>query len=161
MPGGLDRRRASLQGWAMFTLDPAFSANSTALASLPLCEARLQLDARFPWIILVPRVSGASELEDLRGRDRHRLIDEIVLTGRAVRAIGDALGHPVEKLNVGALGNITTQLHVHVVGRRRDDAAWPGPVWGAGVATAHAARELELAARVALAILEAGTVGTP
>lgn len=116
----------------MFRIDPAFEATSHALAALPLCEARLQADARFPWIVLIPRVEGVRELEDLSPADRARLMDEILLAGDAVRAAGEALGRPVEKLNVGQLGNVTPQLHVHVVGRRADDPAWPGPVWGAG-----------------------------
>jgi diadenosine tetraphosphate (Ap4A) HIT family hydrolase len=111
-------------------LDPAFEAGSAPLASLPLCEVRLQLDARFPWLILLPRVAGAVEIEDLAKADRTRLVEEIVLAGQAVRAMGEVLGRPVAKLNVGALGNITPQLHIHVVGRRPDDPAWPGPVWG-------------------------------
>jgi diadenosine tetraphosphate (Ap4A) HIT family hydrolase len=128
----------------MFVLDPAFAAGSEPLASLPLCEVRLQLDARFPWLILIPRVAGAREIEDLTPKDRARQMEEIILAGRAVRAIGEALGRPVVKLNVGALGNVTPQLHVHIVGRRPDDAAWPGPVWG--VAGAAPYGEAELAA---------------
>jgi len=132
--------RGALQGWAVTTPDdplgwapdPAFAAGSAALARLPLCDVRLQRDARFPWLILIPRVAGARELEDLAAADRARLMDEIVRAGHAARAIGEALGRPVAKLNVGALGNITPQLHIHVVARRPDDAAWPGPVWGVG-----------------------------
>ena len=116
----------------MFATHPAFDAGSLALGSLGLSEVRLQLDSRFPWLILIPRVAGAREIEDLTPADRVQLTEEIVLAGRAVRAIGEALGAPVEKLNVGALGNVTPQLHVHVVGRRSDDVAWPGPVWGVG-----------------------------
>lgn len=115
-----------------FQLDPAFEATSVALGGLALCEARLQNDARYPWIILIPRSPNARELEDLHPLNRPRLIDEIVLAGEAVRAVGEALGLRVEKLNVGALGNITPQLHVHIVGRRAGDPAWPGPVWGQG-----------------------------
>jgi diadenosine tetraphosphate (Ap4A) HIT family hydrolase len=120
----------------MFALDPAFSATSHALGDLPLCHVRLQADARYAWLVLIPRVDGAVELEDLSGNDRAALAEEVVLAGGAVRAIGAALGRPVEKLNVGQLGNLTPQLHVHVVGRRTDDAAWPGPVWGVGTAEA-------------------------
>ena len=65
------------------------------------------------------------------------------------RAIGEALGRPVEKLNIGLLGNITPQLHAHVVGRRPDDDAWPGPVWGVGEAVAYAPEALETALRAA------------
>lgn len=114
----------------MFTVDPAFEPTSHALAALALCEARLQDDLRFAWIILIPRREGAVEIEDLSVGDRAQLLEEILQAGRAVRSLGAALGRPVEKLNVGQLGNITRQLHVHVVGRRAGDHAWPGPVWG-------------------------------
>jgi diadenosine tetraphosphate (Ap4A) HIT family hydrolase len=117
-----------------FQLDPALAAASEPLGSLALSEARLQNDARWPWIVLIPRSPGAREIEDLHPLNRPRLMDEIVLAGRAARAAGEALGFPVEKLNVGALGNVTPQLHIHVVGRRRGDPAWPGPVWGQGEA---------------------------
>ena len=115
-----------------FQLDPVFEATSVALGGLALCEARLQNDARYPWIVLIPRSPNAREIEDLHPLNRPRLMDEIVLAGEAVRAVGQALGFAVDKLNVGALGNITPQLHVHVVGRRAGDPAWPGPVWGVG-----------------------------
>ena len=137
----------------MFTSDPAFQSTSQRLTDLTLCEVRLQLDKRWPWVLLIPRIAGLVELEDLTAPDRARLTEEIVLAGAAVRAIGQALGRPVEKLNVGALGNITRQLHVHVVGRRRDDPAWPGPVWGVGVAAAFAAEALDRARAAALAVL--------
>jgi len=114
--------------------DPAFEAGSRPLGDLTLCAARLQDDARYPWVVLLPRRLGAHELEDLDAADRAQLVEEILLAGAAVRALGEALGRPVEKLNVAALGNVTPQLHAHVVGRRSDDPAWPGPVWGAGAA---------------------------
>ena len=137
----------------MFHLDPAFETTSTGLASLALCEARLQLDARFSWIVLVPRLDGAAELEDLSAEELAMLTSEIVLVGKAVRAIGEALGRSVEKLNVGQLGNITRQLHIHVVGRRRDDPSWPGPVWGHGVAAAYEPGALEAAKAAARCVL--------
>src|ERR1700692_2085319 len=95
-----------------FRLASAFTETSAPLTPLGLSEARLQLDARWPWIVLIPRRAGASEIADLTAADRAALIEEIVAAGEAVRAIGAALGRPVEKLNVGALGNITPQLHV-------------------------------------------------
>lgn len=122
-----------------FQLDAAFEATSVALGSLGLCEARLQNDARYPWLVLIPRAPDAREIEDLHPLNRARLVDEIVLAGEAVRSVGKALGLAVDKLNVGALGNVTPQLHVHVVGRRVGDAAWPGPVWGKGEAVALSA----------------------
>ncbi len=110
----------------MFEIDPAFLATSHAVGELGLCHVRLQDDSRWPWLVLIPRVSSARELEDLSTQACQTLMAEIILAGQAVRG----LGAQVEKLNVGALGNITPQLHVHVVGRWRGDAAWPGPVWG-------------------------------
>ena len=115
---------------ADFIMDPRLVADSAPLASLGLCEARLRLDARFPWIVLIPRKPGSRELEHLAAKDRARLMDEIVAAGAAVRAVGAALGRPVDKLNVGALGNKVEQLHVHVLGRRPDDPAWPESAWG-------------------------------
>jgi diadenosine tetraphosphate (Ap4A) HIT family hydrolase len=126
----------------MFEIDPAFIAGSEPLGELALCHARLQADARWPWIVLIPKVEGARELEDLTALQRIVLMEEIVAAGVAVRAIGATTGFAVEKLNVGALGNVTPQLHVHVVGRRRGDAAWPGPVWGVGTAETLSASAL-------------------
>lgn len=133
----------------MFELHPAFPPTSEALGELALCHVRLQADARYPWVVLIPRIAGARELDDLSANDRAALMEEVVLAGGAVRAIGEALGRPVEKLNVGALGNVTPQLHVHVVGRRVDDAAWPGPVWGAGAAEPYGAEPLATAMEAA------------
>jgi diadenosine tetraphosphate (Ap4A) HIT family hydrolase len=111
-------------------LDPAFVVTSADLGELSLCHARLQLDARYPWIVLIPRRPHLREIEQLSAVDRLALMDEIVMAGAAVRAIGAAIGVRVDKLNVGSLGNVTPQLHAHVIGRRSGDPAWPGPVWG-------------------------------
>lgn len=113
-----------------FRLDPAFAAGSVFVADGPLCQVRLQDDARFPWLILIPRVPDVTEVEDLSPADRARLMDEVIVAGAIVRALGRLLDRPIDKLNIAALGNVTAQLHVHVVGRRRDDPLWPDPVWG-------------------------------
>jgi diadenosine tetraphosphate (Ap4A) HIT family hydrolase len=115
---------------AAFDLHPNLASTSRLIADLAVSQARLQLDARFPWIVLVPRVADARELDDLDMAQRAALMGEIVLASDAVRALGESAGRPVEKINVGALGNVTPQLHVHVLGRRRDDGLWPDPVWG-------------------------------
>jgi diadenosine tetraphosphate (Ap4A) HIT family hydrolase len=126
----------------MAEIDAAFLTSSEALGDLALCHARLQADVRFPWIVLIPRAPAARELEDLTPEERRLLMDEVLAAGHAVRAVGLALSRPVTKLNVGQLGNITPQLHLHVVGRRRDDVAWPGPVWGFGKAEDYPAADL-------------------
>jgi len=127
---------------AEFKLDQAFVATSHKVADLPLCEVRLHDDARYPWLVLIPRQPDVREIEQLDTAHRIQLMEEIVLAGTAVRAVGAALGVAVDKLNVGALGNVTAQLHVHVVGRRKDDLAWPGPVWAHSPALAYSTEEL-------------------
>ena len=112
---------------AGFCLDPRLAGDSVLVADGPLSQLRLMDDARFPWLVLVPRLPGAEEWLDLDGDAQRLLLAEINLAGRALRGLG-----PVHKLNIGALGNIVRQLHVHVVARREGDAAWPGPVWGSG-----------------------------
>jgi diadenosine tetraphosphate (Ap4A) HIT family hydrolase len=130
---------AAEKGWA---LDARIAATSLEVCDLPLCHVRLQDDARWPWLVLIPRRPALVEIEDLAPGDRARLVEESVRAGDAVRAAGAAAGLPVDKLNVGALGNVVAQLHVHVVGRRRDgDPAGAGPVWGYGAATPWPAAE--------------------
>jgi len=128
-----------------FKIDPTFNAGSVAVCDWPLCSLRLQDDARFPWLILIPRRIGLHELEDLAAEDRAGLMDEIVSAGDLVRMLGKAAGQPVQKLNVAALGNVTAQLHVHVIGRRHDDGLWPNPVWGRGAAVPYGANGLQTA----------------
>ena len=125
-----------------FRLDPAFVATSHKIADLPLCEARLQDDVRYPWLVLIPRLPDLREIEELNVGHRIQLMEEIVLAGTAVRAVGAALGLAVDQLNIGALGNVTAQLHVHVVGRRAGDPAWPGPVWGHSPANVYSTKDL-------------------
>lgn len=110
-----------------FEPDPRLAGDSLLVADGPLSQLRLMDDARFPWLVLVPRVPGAEEWIDLSGDQQRLLLAEVNLAGRLLRGLG-----PVHKLNIGALGNIVRQLHVHVVARTVGDAAWPGPVWGAG-----------------------------
>ncbi len=140
-----------------FTLHDNIDETSVAVADLDLCQARLQLDARYPWLVLIPRAGVAHELDDLAPADRARLMDEVIRASAVVRELGHALGRPVEKINVGALGNVTPQLHVHVVGRRRDDGVWPGPVWGVGEARRYDDETLDALIKVARASLAGGS----
>ena len=134
-----------------FQIDPRLLANSVALPPLKLSDLRLMDDSRFPWLVLIPRVPGATELDDLDPAQRAVLIEEIALAGAMVRALSQALDQPINKLNTAALGNVTAQLHLHVVGRRPGDPAWPGPVWGHSPATPYDQDRLEAALSVARA----------
>lgn len=124
-----------------FALDPRLGVDSQLLAEGPLSQLRLMDDLRFPWLLLVPRVEAASELHELDQAQQQQLLAELGEAGRLLRA-----WLPCDKLNIGALGNIVRQLHVHVVARRAGDAAWPGPVWGSGVL--QRAGEVERAQRL-------------
>ncbi|KAB7770046.1 HIT family protein [Xanthomonas maliensis] len=114
---------------SQFQLDPRLAADSLLVVDGPLSQVRLMDDTRFPWLLLVPRVADASEWIDLDGGQQRLLLAEINQLSHALREEPQ-----VAKLNVGALGNIVRQLHVHLVGRHPGDAAWPGPVWGSGPA---------------------------
>lgn len=132
-----------------FTLDPQLARESAFVADRALCRVLLMDDARFPWLVLVPRRAGLVELFDLSPTERALLFDELEQAARALRSIA-----PCTKLNVGALGNVVRQLHVHVVGRREDDDAWPGPVWGHGLHQAYA--ESARAARISALVARLG-----
>jgi diadenosine tetraphosphate (Ap4A) HIT family hydrolase len=118
---------------ASFTLNERLANDCVPVGDLPLCRVLLMDDCRFPWAILVPRRAGASEIHDLPPADRAILIEEVAEASRALKKVASA-----EKMNVGALGNVVPQLHVHVVGRSAMDDAWPGPVWGAGARVPYA-----------------------
>ena len=108
-----------------FTVDPVIQKLTLQLADWPLCRVFLYNDSRYQWGLLVPRRPGAIEMCDLVPEDQAKLMAEIVKLSGLIRTLPG-----VEKLNVGNLGNMVPQLHVHVIGRRKGDPAWPGPVWG-------------------------------
>jgi diadenosine tetraphosphate (Ap4A) HIT family hydrolase len=119
---------------ASFVLDARLAGDSLPVIELPLCSVRLMNDARFAWLLLVPRRDGMSEIHDLDRADQDQLWREIRFASAALRDVA-----PCDKLNLGALGNIVRQLHVHLVARVAGDAAWPGPVWGSGTAQRYEA----------------------
>ena len=108
-------------------LDSRLEADTIPVGDLALSSVLLLDDARFPWLVLVPRRAGIVELTDLSDRDSATLMEEI----RLATGVMLDLAKP-DKVNVAAIGNVVAQLHVHVVGRFRSDPAWPGPVWGFG-----------------------------
>ncbi|WP_110968588.1 HIT family protein [Pseudomonas huaxiensis] len=109
----------------MFALDPRLEQDTFALGDFPLCRLLLSKDANYPWFILVPRRAGISEVFQLDDSEREQLWKE-------TNFLSETLKHcfAADKMNVAALGNVVSQLHMHVIVRRRDDVAWPAPVWG-------------------------------
>jgi diadenosine tetraphosphate (Ap4A) HIT family hydrolase len=110
-----------------FELDPRLEADTSALGELGLCKVLLMDDARFPWIVLVPKRADLVEIIDLGSADLVRLIEEIATASGVLEAATSP-----NKLNVASLGNVVRQLHVHIIARFENDAAWPNPVWGNG-----------------------------
>jgi len=128
-----------------FALDPQLAADSIPVTELALSSVRLARDANYAWLILVPRRAGAVEIVDLDQTDRIALMEEIAAASRTLQATV-----PCDKLNIGALGNVVRQLHVHVIARRTGDAAGTSPVWGAAPPTPYAGGAAEaLAAKLA------------
>ena len=121
----------------MFQLDARLAQDTTPVTSFALSRVLLMNDARYPWLILVPARDGLSELHDLNASDQALLNDESIRVSRALTEL-----FTPEKINVGALGNIVRQLHIHIVARRTDDPAWPGPVWGHSPAVPYTVEQL-------------------
>jgi diadenosine tetraphosphate (Ap4A) HIT family hydrolase len=134
----------------LFILDARLQDDAVFVGEMPLSRVLLMNDRRFPWAVLVPRRAGVAEFHDLAAADRAALAEEIAALSAALQKLTRA-----GKMNVGALGNIVRQLHIHVVARHDNDGAWPGPVWGAGERRPYEAGEAEAfaaALKAALAI---------
>jgi diadenosine tetraphosphate (Ap4A) HIT family hydrolase len=110
---------------AAWTLHAQLGQDCARVGDLPLSRVLLFRDANYPWLILVPRIADASEVFDLADAARTQLMREIADSAQALKRITGC-----DKINVAAIGNMVPQLHVHVGARRKDDPAWPGPVWG-------------------------------
>ena len=110
-----------------FQLDSRLEADTFLVGELTLSRVLLMDDARFPWVILVPKRADIREIIDLELRDRAMLY-------REMEAVMDAMKRLFSptKLNVAALGNMVPQLHMHIIARFEDDQAWPKPVWSVG-----------------------------
>ena len=116
-----------MSGSEVFQLDPRLAADTHVVGDFALSRVLLMDDARFPWLILVPRSANVRELIELPRDEQQALLDEINRCAHVLHAL-----FKPDKLNIAALGNVVAQLHVHVVARHRNDAAWPRPVWGVG-----------------------------
>ena len=121
-----------------WSLHPQLEKDTINIGDLPLSRVLVINDANYPWLLLVPRRTGAIEIVDLDEVAQAQLMTEI---NRVARALQDVT--KPDKLNIAALGNVVPQLHVHIIARRRNDAAWPRPVWGVVPALAHDPQEVE------------------
>lgn len=109
----------------MFALDSRLQQDCLVIGDFPLCRLLLMNDSNYPWFILVPRREEVSELFQLDADDQRQLWQETTLLAETLKDIFAA-----DKMNVATLGNVVSQLHMHVIVRRREDASWPAPVWG-------------------------------
>jgi diadenosine tetraphosphate (Ap4A) HIT family hydrolase len=135
LPGSFDEAEMSESGWFMH---PQLAADTASVGDLALSRVLAMNDADFPWLILVPRRAGVSELIDL-GSEQAQLMDEIALVSRALKDETRC-----DRLNVAAIGNLVPQLHVHVVARRKDDPLWPKPVWSASAGKRYEERDIAI-----------------
>ncbi|MEN3150266.1 HIT family protein [Neorhizobium sp. IRAMC:178] len=112
-----------------FELDGRIARDSDLVTELTLCQLRIQNDRRWPWLVMVPQRAGMTEIFELSPEEQALLSAEVNKVATALKTVTGAT-----KINVGALGNIVRQLHVHVIARFEGDPNWPGPIWGFGQA---------------------------
>lgn len=124
----------------MFELHPQLAKDCVHLGDFPLCQVLLNRDSHYPWLILVPRREGISEIHQLDDSDQQQLLKESSALSASLMQHCNA-----DKMNVAALGNMVPQLHVHHIARFKTDIAWPNPVWGFTPALAYSEQDLALA----------------
>lgn len=123
----------------MFVLDQRLKDDTVEVVSLKLSRVLLMKDRSFPCLILVPQREDIREIYELSAEDRGVLMEEITLASQVIVKL-----YKPDKVNIGALGNVVPQLHIHVIGRFRTDRAWPGPVWGTGPAEPYTEEDLRV-----------------
>lgn len=109
----------------MFKLAEQLEKDTALVGELSLCQVLLMNDAQYPWVILVPKRADKVELLDLSDEDYLQYCLESKQVCRVMQTI-----YQPDKLNVAAIGNVVSQLHIHHVARYNKDATWPAPVWG-------------------------------
>jgi len=121
--------------------DPRLLHDCEVIGKFKLCHVLLMRDANYPWCVLVPDREGMTEVFDLPAEDQKQLNLESTILLEYLKKEFNA-----DKMNVAALGNVVSQLHIHHIVRYQDDIAWPAPVWGAHPAKEY--NEEELAERI-------------
>ena len=102
----------------------SFLRDSYYITELKLCTIRLIDNSKFPWIILIPKRKKITDIFQLKKKDQNLLIEEIVYTSKVMKKTFKAFN-----LNVEKIGNVVSQLHIHVIARSKKDSSWPLSVW--------------------------------
>lgn len=132
-----------------FEPDARLIADSYPVTELPLCQLRMMNDQRYVWLVLVPRHDHIREVHELSAADQQQLWQEGTRLGQAIKTHFGG-----DKLNIATLGNVVSQLHLHVVLRNQGDPAWPGPVWGHSQAEPYTSdQQTEMRSRI-LALID-------
>ena len=134
----------------MFILDTRLQKDTWLIGDFPLCRLLLSNDSNYPWFILVPRREGISELFQLDDADRQLMWAETTALAGVLKELFTA-----DKMNVATLGNVVSQLHMHVIARYASDAAWPGPVWGKHPAKPYSEADVQVIRDKLKAVLDA------
>ena len=121
----------------MFILDKKLQQDSFFIADLELCKVLLMNDANYPWLILVPRQNNLKDIVDLSFEDQIILLKEINFVAEIFKK-----EFKFDKLNIANLGNVVSQLHIHVIARKKNDATFPRPVWGNAQALEYSGNNL-------------------
>jgi diadenosine tetraphosphate (Ap4A) HIT family hydrolase len=121
----------------MFVLNERLENDTVFVGRMRLCAVLLMKDSNYPWLILVPERKDIREMHELTKEDRLTLVEEIACVSRIMEEI-----YRPDKINIGALGNLVPQLHIHIIARFRKDRAWPGPVWGNAAPEPYSGTEL-------------------
>ena len=109
----------------MFTLDKRLENDTFLINDLESFQIRLMDVEEIFWLVLIPKKLNLIELSDLKIEERNHLMNFAIDLGNSIKS-----KIKYDKVNIGMLGNVVSQLHIHLVFRKIDDIAWPGPVWG-------------------------------
>ena len=137
----------------MFVLDTRLHEDTWLIGDFPLCRLLLSNDSNYPWFILVPRREGISELFQLDDRDQQLIWSETTALAGLLKGLFGA-----DKMNVATLGNVVSQLHMHVIVRYQADAAWPAPVWGKHSAKPYTQAEVDVIRGKLKSVLDGGFI---
>lgn len=137
----------------MFVLDTRLHEDTWLIGDFPLCRLLLSNDSNYPWFILVPRREGISELFQLDDHDQQLMWSETTVLAGLLKGLFGA-----DKMNVATLGNVVSQLHMHVIVRYQADAAWPGPVWGKHSAKPYMQAEVDVIRDKLKSVLDGGFI---